>query len=387
MSEAAPLVSSKPRLLWIDVAKGIGILWVVYFHFATNYLDLDAHPEVPSPTSGHFFQTVAGEHGWDSLWEAFLTVCRGVGLEISLMGFHAVGLFVLLGGWSLAATTWRKAERGPVRWGNWLKQRLMRLFPMYWTAHLVFLLLPFTWLEPIDGRFLISLTGLRWIRIESNFLYENAAWWYFAMLLELYAIFPLLFWAMRRMGLVVFVVLGMTVGLVTRELLLVQWEAHGFWLLGGNCLSRTPEFVLGMALGILHLRHKEKVESLILGWPALLAGLVMYFFVSVVHGTAFSYVFADLYTAVSCSLVVLGASGLIQKSAFSSKWIGLVGTYSLGLYLIHQPLVTWLGQRIKTVGVGAFLVISAGVLVLLSGFGIWLERRVNALTERVLAKA
>jgi peptidoglycan/LPS O-acetylase OafA/YrhL len=98
-----------------------------------------------------------------------------VGLEISLLGFHAVGLFVLLGGWSLAATTWRKAEREPVRWGNWLKQRLMRLFPMYWTAHLVFLVMPFTWLEPIDGRFLISLTGLRWIPIESNFLYQNAA--------------------------------------------------------------------------------------------------------------------------------------------------------------------------------------------------------------------
>ena len=31
-------------------------------------------------------------------------------------------------------------------------------------------------------------------------MYLNAAWWYFAMLIPVYSIFPLLFWTARRVG-------------------------------------------------------------------------------------------------------------------------------------------------------------------------------------------
>ena len=32
------------RLLWLDIAKGLAILWIVYFHFIRTYLD---HRPVP----------------------------------------------------------------------------------------------------------------------------------------------------------------------------------------------------------------------------------------------------------------------------------------------------------------------------------------------------
>jgi hypothetical protein len=89
--------SPQKRLQWIDIAKGIGILWVVYFHFVTNYLDADVNPDMPAVNSGHFWQSIAAEHGWDSLSNAFETLARGLGWAVSLSGFHAVGLFVLLG--------------------------------------------------------------------------------------------------------------------------------------------------------------------------------------------------------------------------------------------------------------------------------------------------
>ena len=386
MAQPPAAVSTNKRLLWIDIAKGIGILWVVYFHFVTNYLDADVNPNIPSVGSGHFWQSVSGEHGWDSLTNTAQTLATGLGWGVSLIGFHAVGLFVLLGGWALAQTTWRKAEKGPIVWGKWYGQRLLRLYPMYWCAHLLFLALPFTWLEPIDGRFLISLTGLRWINIETNFMYGNAAWWYFAMLLELYVLFPLLFIALRRLGPLAFLLLCLAVGFAARYALLVPLQANGFWLLGGNCLSRLPEFALGMTLGVWHLRNQAKVERFVLGIPAILAGCAMYYGVSLVSGGAIPYVFSDLYTALSCSLLVLGVSGLLQRSEFWAKWIGRVGTYSFGIYLIHQPLVTWLGQRIKTVPNLEFGLIAVAVLLAFSVFGIWLETSVNRLTERIISK-
>jgi peptidoglycan/LPS O-acetylase OafA/YrhL len=61
-----------------------------------------------------------------------------------------------------------------------------------------------------------------------------------------------------------------------------------------------------------------------------------------------------------------------------------VGAFSFGLYLVHQPLVTWLGQQIKTLPVCLFLCISVGVLVALSAASARLERMVNTLTEHLL---
>jgi peptidoglycan/LPS O-acetylase OafA/YrhL len=386
MLKTATAVSAGKRLLWIDVAKGIGILWVVYFHFVTNYLDADVNPNMPAVGSGHFWSSVADEHGWDSLADTVQTLARGMGWGVSLIGFHAVGLFVLLGGFALAQTTWRKSEKGAIAWGAWYRQRLLRLYPMYWCAHLLLLALPFTWLEPIDSRFLISLTGLRWINIEANFMYGNAAWWYFAMLLELYALFPLLFVVLRRLGPAAFLLLCLVVGFTARYVLLVPMHANGLWLLGGNCLSRLPEFALGMALGMWHLRNSVKVERTVLGLPAMLAGCAMYYGVSLVSGGAIPYVFADFYTCLSCSLLVLGASGLLQKSDFLAKWIGRVGKYSFGIFVIHQPLVTWLGQRIKTVGTLEFASIDVAVLLACSVVGVWLEMSVNRLTDRLLSK-
>ena len=372
------------RLVWIDIAKGIGILWVVYFHFFTNYVDTDTPPGIPSPMSGHFLNDLIGIHAWDSVGSGAATLGNMVWLAVSQVGFHAVGLFVLLGGWSLATATWRRAEKGRIEWRGWYEARFVRLYPMYWCAHLLLLLMPFTWLEPIDSRFLVSLTGLRWINLETTFLYGNAAWWYFSMLIQLYAIFPVLFVAMRRFGLLRFGVGAAIIGFGMRYMLLVEWKANGLWLLGANALSRLPEFAIGMILGISHLKNPTIIERWLLGPQAVALGFVLYAFAPQFQmGSA--YILADCYTAICCSLVVVGLSGLIEKSVFASKWLSLVGTYSFGLFLTHQPLVTWLGQRIKSLPIWEFLLVSVGVLWLLSAASIALERAVNALTDRLYA--
>jgi len=385
LSAPSVQVKSTKRLVWMDLAKGIGILWIVYFHLFTNYVDTDASPGVPSPMSGHFLHELVGSHAWDSVATASSTLGTIVWLAVSQVGFHAVGMFVLLGGWALATSTWRKAQHSPLNWPVWYAQRFVRLYPMYWCAHLLLLLLPFTWLEPIDNRFLLSLTGLRWIHLETTFFYGNAAWWYFAMLIQLYVMFPLLFNALRKLGSFRFLLLALTAGFAMRHLLLVEWKSNGMWIMGGNAISRLPEFSIGMVLGIAHLQNAEAVERWILGPRAILIGLALYGFAPEVHqGEA--YVFADCYTAICCTLVVAGLSGVLEKSVSTSKWLALAGTYSFGIFLTHQPLVTWFGQKIKSLAVWQFLLVSLGVLWVLSAAAIALEKSVNTLTDRALTR-
>src|SRR5438874_10969063 len=98
-------------------------------------------------------------------------------------------------------STMARAESGQFGWAAWYGARFVRLYPMYWMAHIVYLVSPFVArLEPVDGRIILSLLGLRFIDILINFMYLNAAWWYFSMLIQFYLIFPLLFWWSRNFG-------------------------------------------------------------------------------------------------------------------------------------------------------------------------------------------
>jgi len=105
---------------------------------------------------------------------------------------------------------------------------------MYWVAHLVYLVSPFVArLEPVDSRIILSLLGLRFIDIQMNFMYLNAAWWYFSMLIQFYLIFPLLFWAARRLGPLRFLLIACATGFFARYICSSFGRKIGLWVLGG----------------------------------------------------------------------------------------------------------------------------------------------------------
>src|SRR5437868_2529778 len=209
------------RLLWIDISKGLAILFVVYFHFFTTYFQ---HGVLP-PADWRNFATGA------------LTILRLAWVKISGLGFHAVGVFIILSGWTLMQSTARRVAAGEIAWAAWYRARSLRLYPMYWVAHLVYLASPFVArLERVDDRIILSLLGLRFIDIQMNFMYLNAAWWYFSMLIQFYLIFPLLFWAARRFGQFTFLLMACPLGFFVRYLPLVVYPQHGFWVLGGLAL-------------------------------------------------------------------------------------------------------------------------------------------------------
>ena len=364
------------RLVWLDVAKGIGILWIVYFHFFTTWRS------APSPLSDQFLAEVAAgvPGGWGTFPSALETLAKTLWYGVTGLGFHAVGLFIIVSGWSLAATTARKAEKGPIAWGEWYWSRFIRLYPMYWVAHLVYLVSPMVArLEPVDGRFLWSLAGLRMVNIEMTFMYVNAAWWYFAMLIQLYLLFPLFFLALRKLGPWTFLALAFAVGFGTRWIQLDVLQSVGSWILGGFALSRLPEFALGMVLGWWHLRAPEGVERGLRNGGWLGVGLALYAVWFVFRGIP--YIFTDFLTGTACFFAVCGVSGMIERWAGVAKWLATVGAFSYGLYLLHQPYVIWLGLRIHDEPWWRFLLCVAIVWVVIGAWGMFLEKQTNRLVD------
>src|SRR5438046_4440172 len=285
------------RLLWIDISKGLAILFVAYFHFFTTY----------------FQHGVLAATNWNSLTAGALTILRLAWLKVSGLGFHAVGVFIILSGWTLMQSTMRRAESGAIAWGGWYRGRFLRLYPMYWVAHLVYLLSPFVArLEPVDDRIVLSLLGLRFIDYQMNFMYLNAAWWYFSMLIQFYLFFPLLFWAARRLGPGLFLLVACAAGFFARYVLLVLWPQNGLWVLGGFAICRLPEFALGISLAMWHRQSAARVEWVFLRGSGFAVGLILYPAALQLYHGLYDYIFVDFATGTCCMLEIVGIVGLIS---------------------------------------------------------------------------
>jgi len=204
------------------------------------------------------------------------------------------------------------------------------------------------------------------------------------MLIQFYLIFPLLFWAARKLGAWIFLLIACALGFFVRYLMLDVYPQDGLWILGGFAICRLSEFALGMALGMWHTKSTSRMEWFLLRGPGLIAGLILYPLALKLYDNGIAYVFCDLGTASCCFLAIIGVSGLISRAAGLDKIIGLVGVYSYGLYLIHQPYVIWLGLRIRPLPIWIFLCVFLITVAVLSAWGIVLEKTTNALVNKLL---
>src|SRR5438034_499519 len=262
------------RLLWIDISKGLAILVVAYFHFFRTYFQYGV---LPPPD-------------WSNLAASALTILRLVWFKVSGLGFHAVGVFIILSGWTLMQSTMRRVQSGP---------------------------------------------------------------------------------------------LACAAGYFARYVLLVLWPQNGLWVLGGFAVCRLPEFALGMSFAMWHRQSAARVEWFLLRGAGFVVGLILYPAALQLYDGLYDYIFVYLAIGASCMLEIVGIAGVISRFNSPAKLFGLVGLYSYGLYLIHQPYVIWLGLRIREVPIWAFLLICIPTLAVLSAWGMLLEKATNALVSKL----
>jgi len=140
-----------------------------------------------------------------------------------------------------------------------------------------------------------------------------------------------------------------------------------------------------MSLAMWHTRSTARVEWFLLRGSGLVLGLVLYPAALQLYDGLYEYIFVDFATGTCCMLEIVGIAGIISLFKGPAKLFGLVGLYSYGLYLIHQPYVIWLGLRIRQEPIWAFLLICVPTLAVLSGWGMLLEKTTNTLVNRLSA--
>lgn len=379
MPDVNPTTPAKPRLEWLDVIKGISILWIVVFHFFGTYVG----DQLPSPTGPHYYRNYLTHCGASDALATVGCAAEATAVAVLRLGFHAVGVFLLLSGFGLTFTLAATPSNG---WGTWYRRRLLRLFPMYWVAHLIYFVSPFVARpEPIDYRFLLSALGDRVYPIYTIFYYANPAWWYFGLLLQLYVIFPVLFRLLQILGTARFLLLCGGFTLVTRYVIVNVIPLPGAYVQGAFFGARLWEFAAGMALGSMARASSAQVFALLFQPKILALGICLYAAGLYSYDSMTTYALTDGLIGTGLFVILAHLARVTVATGFGAL-LATIGAFSYGLYLIHQPYVTYFGEHMRDWNVIAFGVVASAIIATLVVMAIPLERAVNRATDRLIAR-
>lgn len=336
---AAPRLVTAPapvRLGWLEVVKAVALLWIVWNHIAERLFGfpLAANPSADWPPLADRVAQLAPllGHGWLGVP---LNVLRWIGWA----GDQGVQLFLIAGGFGL---TWGLLARGagatlPLR--PFWKRRARRIYPLWWAAHLAFLVpcvLLGRGLDPRASAFWLDLLG---VRVTSYQLYYFApAWWYVGLLVQLSAVYPLLWAGLRRLGPGRFLAAAGIAFVVRGSGLLFFHDYLDAWSRGAIFVTRLPEFALGIALaGWMHaapaatdawLRSRAAQRAALGAWIA---------------GTVLSL--GLLGMTVAPFLLGAGVFGLLYgpagRAAHGPGVWGWIGRHTYSLFLMHHPFIAF----------------------------------------------
>lgn len=365
------------RLRWVDTTRGMAILWIALFHCFIAYGG--SYPWLLTLSNfGAFFDQCAP----DSLFRQVLCATGGIAAWFFQRGSQAVGVFILFSGFGLSYSL-SKREEGEPAWGRWYRHRLFRLFPIYWIAHLVFLVSPFQYRpDPIDYRFVLSFLGDRVYPVGAMFYYLVPAWWFLGLLIELYIVFPVLFRLMRRLGTAKFLVLCIAVTIASRYLIFSVLQASGNYIQGALFTCRLWEFAAGMALGRLMAQDRSKTLGWLFSWKALASGAVFYLLGTLSYQPNFLYTLTDGLMATGLSAIMVQAAAAADRVPALGPALAGAGVYSYSIYLFHQPYVMYCGEKLRPYPMAAFLLGAAALIALIAFFSMRFEALFNRLSRR-----
>ncbi len=368
------------RQLWVDWMKGIALIWIFINHavevvFGGPYL---GNPGFWWPSLQERIAQWTPLNGY-GVWTIPLNIWRYVGW----LGDQGVGLFLVVSGFGL---TWgllsKSSETFPVV--QFYKQRLFRIFPLWWGVHIFFLVASYVTdikgldMSLADPNFYLSLIGFR--ASPGTFFYFAPAWWYVGLIIQLYLVYPILWEVLKRIGTFRFLLFGSLIAFIVRAGILYFEFKVSSLLYGAFFITRLPEFAFGMAFAWWLRNNAKQVNSLMSSRWTMFGAIVLY-----ITGTLLSITWAGM--AVAPFIVSVGVFGILygilgdKKETFSpvANVFNWTGRHSYSLYLMHHPVLAVL-VPIHALG-GTLLSILFSIIG-----AIGLEKVVNMIVESLTVR-
>ncbi len=370
---------TRSRLLWLDIIRGMSITVIGFFHFFIAY----DNGRYPWPFTVSSLPSFVSQCQGTTPQKAPGCLLEGILALLFERGPHAVAVFILVSGFALTYSC--ASLQGPRDgWLRWYRARFLRLFPLYWIAHFLYLVSPMIpRTDPLDYRFFLSLLGNRIYPIDRVFYYFNPAWWFFGMLLEFYLVFPVLLFLLRRWGPTRFLIAAGLLTLASRYLLVFVLHAHGNYVQGGFFGARLWEFACGMVLATLYRTKSDVVARHLFSWQVSLIGLLIYTLGTLSYRPTITYIATDALIGTGLFLFLAPISSRLSTLTFLRAVFGWAGTYSYSIYLFHQPYIMYFGARFQPLSMAASVAYATGIFAVIAGASGLVERTINRLIQRL----
>jgi peptidoglycan/LPS O-acetylase OafA/YrhL len=275
------------------------------------------------------------------------------------LGYQAVHLFFILSGFGLtlsALLVEKKTDR--IRWFGFIKKRFIRLYPSYWLILAIYLLL-----NLFQYRSFLGL--LKTYVIGAIFLDVIPATWYIPILLQLYLLFPFLFYFLKKLSIKNFLLLSLLVKTVSSAIIIttsllafdkILGFGYGGLAPGGIALTRLFEFCFGMAIAKHWFTHERSVDAftvfqkpkaIILGIFLECLGIFLSLKYTAIrfidHDIPVGLFISDAFIGIGIFIISLNlvflVDGLLKSK--SKAWLDLISNGTYEAYLVHTIVLSY----------------------------------------------
>jgi peptidoglycan/LPS O-acetylase OafA/YrhL len=279
----------------------------------------------PSPIlKGHRLQAVDELKGFAMVLVLLYHIGGVLRWDNWLHGEVGVDIFLILSAFTLVLT----ARDLPVK--EFLKRRLLRIFPSYWVAIAFFVLFNdrFFGSNYSTATIVLHVLGLHGFSSGVYFSDINDAFWFISMILAMYVVFLLVRARLADISYVLGFGMLLTVGVCAAYIA----AAHAGGLI--QLAVRIPSFFVGLVAGQVWTSPKSTLKPSGLLIAGLVAITYLGWFKGIITFYAVAGVAASAAFLLAARYLARAPEGRMVLTGFS-----FIGLYSYEIFLFHQPLM------------------------------------------------
>jgi len=331
---------SKISLDWIDGLKAFAIIGILWNHTVELF---GTGPWFSNPSyNWPDFQTRI-----DTLFPIGNNLIIQMIKFIGWLGDMGPGVFILTSGFALTLSASRKDFKAD----EFYLRRFGRIFPTYFLIHLIVnIFLIITKVNGlgslISGNNLLSIFGLRFN--NGLFFYLNPSWWFIWLLIQLYAVFPLLYrYLTKHPDRFLIITLILTILFRLSGILHFTYSNNlYYWMTGLFGGTRLFEFTIGMYIAIVYLDKASWIHTFLSKPNKVFLFSIMTYLIGFISSWTYTgSLISNIFITIGLSGIFYSFYFYIQKSRVLSKSVQFIGKNSFVTFLIHQPFMIFIALK------------------------------------------